>query len=76
MNEQDKLVQVFSGSVVEVELLKNQLEDIGIESMLKDEFQEGAHAGFGAGIPGVVDLYVFEKDVVQALAFIEKEHEE
>lgn len=76
MNDKYKLIRVFSGSKIDVELLRNQLEDIGIESMIKDDFLEAAHAGFGAGIPGLVDLYVFDKDVDKAMTFIEKQDEQ
>ncbi len=72
MTDQRNIVRVFTGSIVEVKLLKNQLKDVGVESMMRDEFTEGAHAGFATSIPGAVDLYIFEEDLEKAKALVEE----
>ena len=40
------LVKVFTGSELTVNLLREELENIGVTSIIKDEFSSGIAAGF------------------------------
>ncbi len=53
---------LFSGSEVEVLLLKDELAENGITSMVRDDFQSGLKAGFFGGSPFMIDLYIDESD--------------
>jgi len=66
------LVKVFTGSELTVNLLREELENIGVTSIIKDEFSSGIAAGFVAGIPSSVDLYIQESDVQEAQPLIEE----
>ena len=64
------MVKVFYGHLVNVEMIKQLLLDNGIECMIKNEFEEGSHAGFGSGVPGSADLFVAEDDSSKAKSVI------
>lgn len=63
------------GHVVEIEMYKDLLEKSGINCLVKNEFEEASHAGFGSGLPGNADLFVDEKDLLAAEKIV-KEHKE
>lgn len=60
------LVKIFTGSELTVNLLKEELENNGITSIIKDEFSSGLAAGFAGGVPSSIDLYIQESDVAEA----------
>ena len=62
MENENELVIIFTGSEIEVNLLKAELEEEGIPSLIKNDFQMGLSAGFVAGIPSAIDLLVNESD--------------
>jgi len=64
--DQGKLIIVYTGTELTVQLLKKELEDIGIESMIRNDFQSGVTAGFSGGVPSSVDLYIDENDLEKA----------
>lgn len=66
MNAQIDLIRIYTGTEVSVILLKGELEDKGIYTMIKNDFQSGNMAGFFGGIPSAVDLYILESDTKQA----------
>ena len=41
-----------------------------VPCLIKNEFEEGLHAGFGSGLPGNVDLFVDEQDIEKAAGII------
>ncbi len=67
----EDLVNIYSDTELTVSHLKNILADNGIESMIKNDFESGVSAGFVAGSPSAVDLFVFAKDVNRAQEIIE-----
>ncbi|MFA8435468.1 MAG: DUF2007 domain-containing protein [Marinifilaceae bacterium] len=71
MTEGHNLVHVYTGSQVEVEYIRERLEESGINCLVKDDFQTGIHAGFVAGGPDAIEIYVEEADVPRAMKFIE-----
>jgi hypothetical protein len=66
------LVKIYSDTEITVTHLKNRLADNGIESMIKNDFESGVSAGFVAGAPNSVELYVMNKDLERAQAIIEQ----
>ncbi len=62
--------QDYTGTEVSVILLKGELEEKGISSMIKNDFQSGNAAGFFGGIPSAVDLYIRESDAARAKPFV------
>lgn len=59
------MIKVFSGSQVTIEYLKARLEEIGIGSVIKNDFQSGIIAGFGA-VPSTVELFIDESNLSEA----------
>ena len=58
--------KIVYGHVVEIEIYKDLLEKAGIGCLIKNEFEEASHAGFGSGLPGNADLFVDEVDIEKA----------
>lgn len=71
MTDKTKIVHAYSGSIVEIQFLKNELEKMGISVSIKNEYAEALNAGFGAGVPGTSDLYCFQKDKEKVMKVIE-----
>ncbi len=69
MQEANELVRVFSGTEIMVTLLKESLEEIGIGSLIQNEFQSGLSAGIG-GYASCVDLYIQQSDLENAQPFL------
>lgn len=66
MKTQKDLIRIYTGTEVSVILLKGELEEKGISSMIKNDFQSGNVAGFFVGIPSAIDFYIRETDAVMA----------
>lgn len=60
------LVIIYSGTELTVNLLKKELEQSGIASYIRNDFNSGLLAGFSGDATSVVDLCVEEKDVAEA----------
>ncbi|MEY8848661.1 DUF2007 domain-containing protein [Psychroserpens sp. XS_ASV72] len=70
MTNQD-YIKVFSGSFIMVQLVKQRLEDAGINAIIKDESESGRLAGFGASIQGFQELYVSDEELTKAKPIID-----
>ncbi|GAO29962.1 putative signal transducing protein [Geofilum rubicundum] len=66
MDEDKGVVRVYTGREVQVGILKGVLEEAGITSMVRDEFQASISAGFVNGVPSALDLYIQEGDLAAA----------
>ena len=66
MKNENELIRVFTGSEVSVILLKGELEQIGIQSIMQNDFDAGLSAGFVSGVPSAVDLYIQKSDLNKA----------
>lgn len=64
--EDGQIIRVYSGSEITALLLKEELEQAGVMTMIKNDFQSGVIAGFAGGIPSDVDLYINESDLPKA----------
>ena len=66
MKTKVKLIRVYTGPEIIVNLLKEELEKSGIGCFIQNDFKSGIGAGFSGGIPSAVDLYIKETDVMRA----------
>lgn len=66
------LVKVYTGTEITVNLLKGELEKIGVSSIIKDKFKSGISAGFGTGVPSAIDLFINEQDLEKATPLIDE----
>ncbi|MGB5383735.1 MAG: DUF2007 domain-containing protein [Lutimonas sp.] len=79
MDDHDKHVKFFVGSLIEIQRLQLDLDDQNIPSLVKNNFQSGLRSGFYGGSPSQVELFIFESDVKKAtpiLKAFEKEMKE
>lgn len=70
MENDDKIILIYTGDLVTVEHLKVELEAKGIFSMVENGYQQGMNAGFAGGIPSAINLFVSESDVEKAFEII------
>ena len=66
MKENSNLIPIFSGTELTVNLLKDELENFGISSMIQNDFNSGVSAGFSGGVPSSIDLLIQEFDMEKA----------
>lgn len=66
MKRIDKLVKIYSGTEVTVILLKGRIEEIGINSTVKNDYKSGVEAGFVGGVQSTVDLFIQLSDFERA----------
>ncbi len=71
MDDQSKHVNLFTGSLIEIQRLQIDLDDNEIPSMVKNNFQSGLRSGFYGGSPSQVQLFIFEEDREKALPILE-----
>ncbi|MCF8372619.1 MAG: DUF2007 domain-containing protein [Bacteroidales bacterium] len=72
MDKESKIIRVFSGTELEVNLLKDEFDQIGISSLIQNEYNSGIVAGFFAGGPSAVDLFIQESDLSEAEPIIKE----
>jgi hypothetical protein len=72
MKKEDELIRIYTGSEVSVILLKGELEEACIPTMIQNDFDAGLSAGFGSGVPSSVDLYIQISDVDKAKPIIDE----
>lgn len=72
----NKVIELFTGSLIEIEKIQGYLEEKGITTSIRDKFSEGLHAGFPSGIPNEVTLYVLENDKEKAQVILDDFHKE
>jgi hypothetical protein len=66
MDDHDKHVKFFVGSLIEIQRLQLDLDDQNIPSLVKNNFQSGLRSGFYGGSPSQVELFIFESDLKKA----------
>ncbi|MEH6680166.1 MAG: DUF2007 domain-containing protein [Sediminicola sp.] len=70
MKSGKKYINIYTGSMVSVILLKGILEAQGIGTITKDGNESGRLAGFSGGSYGGVQLFVMEADRESALPLV------
>lgn len=63
MTTKNKLIRVFTGDAITALNIKAQLEDEGIESWSKNDFQSGVAAGIFIPNPDTLDVYIQANDL-------------
>lgn len=69
---ESKLVRVFAGSEITVNLLKAELEQEGILVNVVNEYEQSNFRGFSTGTPYSVDLYILDSDLEKAKPIVEE----
>ncbi|WP_299886383.1 DUF2007 domain-containing protein [uncultured Lacinutrix sp.] len=64
-------VKIYTGNAIVVQLIKQQLENIGINPIIKDETESGRLAGFATSIPSFPEVYVHENELDKAVPVVE-----
>ncbi|WP_242084794.1 putative signal transducing protein [Aestuariivivens sediminis] len=65
-------VKIYTGSLVIVQHLVQELEEHGINAIVKDETESARLAGFGGGIvPGFQEVLVNKDELDKALSVLE-----
>lgn len=62
MKEKNKLIRVYSGTELLVNLLKGRLENYGISATIQND----SHDCFLRGVPTAIDLYIQQFDCKKA----------
>lgn len=70
MNKSDEQVLVFTGTEVEIEYFRAELEANGIAAVVKDGFAQGLKVGFVADTASAIDLFVLSADAGKAQEII------
>ena len=66
----DDIVKVFVGGSVTVNLLKTELESIGISPVIKNGKHSGASAGFIGGTDTSAELHISQSEIEKAEVII------
>ncbi|OIQ17004.1 DUF2007 domain-containing protein [Lacinutrix sp. MedPE-SW] len=64
-------VKIYTGNTIIVQLIRQRLQDIGINPIIKDETESGRLAGFGTTLPGQPEVYVHESELDKAVRIVE-----
>jgi threonyl-tRNA synthetase len=72
MDDNKKIIPVFSGSIVEVEKLSHDLKAAGIEVLLKDNDTMASLAGFANISRPPMQLCILETEVEKAKPVVAK----
>ena len=64
------MVRIFTGPSMVAKRIVSELNEIGIEPVTRNDQSSAALAGFGAGIPDQVMLFVREDEAAQSEAIV------
>ncbi|GAA4882210.1 hypothetical protein GCM10023311_00350 [Flaviramulus aquimarinus] len=59
-------IKVFTGNFIEVQRIFNELQNLNICAIIKDESESGRLAGFGASIQGLQEIHVHKEELDKA----------
>lgn len=63
--------KIFSGSTMLAKRIVDELHQVGIEAVMKDEAESARLAGFASSMLGQADLYVNKDEVERAQPIVE-----
>ena len=66
MTSKDKLIRVYTGTEIQVNILKEELNKVGISCAIQNDFNSAINAGFSGGTPSALDLYIHKNDIEEA----------
>ena len=72
METEEDYKRIYTGSEVNVMHLENILQQEGIATRVRNDFDSGLRAGFGGGLPGQVQLFVLSEHYDKALRIAEE----
>ena len=64
-------IKVFTGNFIEVQRVFNELQTLGICSVIRDESESGRLAGFGASIQGFQEIHVHKDELERTKPIID-----
>ena len=64
-------VKIYTGNTIIVQLIKQRLEDAGINPIIKDEAESGRLAGFASAIPSFSEILVHGNELDKAVHIVE-----
>jgi len=65
-------VKVHTGNLLIVQMIKSNLEDIGIVPILKNDMQTGFTAVLATDYEGLVEVYVHEDEIDKAIPIVQR----
>ncbi|MDA0176245.1 MULTISPECIES: putative signal transducing protein [Mesoflavibacter] len=68
---ESEYVKIFTGDFLTSQRIQQELEDIGINAVVKNKDESARLAGFANPVPNVLDVYVHESEVQKALPIVE-----
>ena len=66
MSKGTNLIRIFTGTEINADLLKEQLEEIGIAALIKNEYLSGLSIGCASATSLSIDVYIQESDLKEA----------
>ncbi|MCK0188509.1 DUF2007 domain-containing protein [Arenibacter sp. F20364] len=63
--------RIFSGNFILAQTIVNQLREIGVVPVLKDDSESGRLAGFGSAIQGNQEVYVHADELEKAQKIVQ-----
>ncbi|WP_452220979.1 putative signal transducing protein [Lacinutrix salivirga] len=69
--EGSEYIKIFTGNFIVVQLIRDRLEAIGINPIIKDESESARMAGFGTFSQGLQELYVNNDELDRSVAIVE-----
>lgn len=64
------LIKIYVNTEIMVTLVQQELDNKGVRSVIKNNFQSGVIAGFGGGLPSGIELFIYKEDKEKALQII------
>ena len=64
--------KVFTGNFIEVQRIFNELENLNICAIIKDESESGRLVGFAASIPGIQEIHVHKEEIDRAVLIVKR----
>ena len=64
-------IKIYTGNTIVVQIIRQRLQDIGINPVIKDESESGRLAGFATSIPTFPKIYVHESETDKAVLIVE-----
>lgn len=67
---ENKLICIYSGSIVNVNFYKEILAEENIESLVRNPSQEAIHAGYVTSFDNICELFVYDQSSERAREII------
>ncbi len=71
MNKDEKTTRIFTGSAIQAQPLINELGELDIVPIIRDDHQSGILSGFAAGVPGQIRMYIRNEELEKAQTLID-----